>query len=421
MKNIIRHILKEFITEAQLKWTEDTIRDEAKKYTTAKEFRDSNFSAYNSALKKGKDFFNDITSHMIRLRRGKYSDDELRNIAKQYQTKTEFLKASSGGYDAAMQRGKEFYNDITSHMIDGHAKPRKYGDETLKELISNYTSLSDFRNEHPGAYDAILKKPEDVRNELYKNLTQRKKTPSQDEIINISKKYSKLKDFWDNDSLTAKTAKKYGEDFYKTITSHMTRMRRENLTDDDLINIAKHYDDLTDFYTKEPSVYSLINQRKLQQVATNHMNKDIVHWTKQDLIDKSKDYKNLRDFRSNYENLYAWALTNVSEKERKEIFSHFKPLGNLRKRLIYSFEFPDKSVYVGLTFDSDGLYKQHQKSITSAVNKYGKETGLTPTFNLLTEYVSDEEAVKMEYEYVNQYDNVNGNFLGIGLLEIGNI
>jgi predicted GIY-YIG superfamily endonuclease len=413
MKNLIHQILKEFIVEAQLKWTEETLRNEAKKYTTAKEFRDSNFSAYNSALKKGKDFFNDITSHMTRLRRGKYSDDELRNIAKQYQTKTEFLKASSGGYDAAMQRGKEFYDDITSHMIDGHAKPRKYSDETLKELISNYTSLSDFRNEHPGAYDAILKKSEEVRNEFYKNLTIKKRPYSKEDIINISKDYTTLKDFWDNQSGAAVAAKRYGEDFFNEVTKHMTRKRRDNVTDDDLINIAKQYKDLTDFYKNEPSTYSLLGQRGLLKTATAHLKRDVVNWTKDDLITISKKYVNLRDFRKDYENLYAWGLTNVSEKERKEIFSHFKPLGNLRKRLIYSFEFPDKSVYVGLTFDADGRYKQHQKSVTSAVNKYGKETGLIPTFNILTEYVSDEEAVKMEYEYVNQYRNNGWRILNI--------
>ena len=414
MRDLIKQILKEYIIEAQLKWTEETLRNEAKKYTTAKEFRDSNFSAYNSALKKGKDFFNDITSHMTRLRRGKYSDNELRNIAKQYQTKNDFLKASSGGYDAAMSRGKEFYDDITSHMVDGHTKPRKYDEETLNKLISQYEYLNDFRKENPQAYDAIRRKPEEVQNLFYKNIKRQKsKSLNKDEIINIAKQYDLLKDFWDNEPLAAKTAKKYGDIFFNDITSHMERKRRDNITDDELINIAKQYVDLTDFYKKEPSAYSLLGKRGLLKTATAHLKRDVVNWTKDDLITISKKYGNLRDFRSDYENLYAWALTNVSEKERKEIFSHFKPLGNIRKRLIYSFEFPDKSVYVGLTFDADGRYRQHQKSVTSAVNKYGKETGLIPTFNILTEYVSDEEAVKMEYEYVNQYRNNGWKILNI--------
>lgn len=416
MKELIKKILyEELLFEMPtLKWTEDALKDEASKYETIKDFRTNNNSAYNSARKKGDEFFKKITSHMKILKRGKYTDIELKNIASKYRTKSDFLKNMPGAWDAAYNRGKVFYDEITSHMEDGHTNPRIYTDDFLKKLISKYEKFSDFREENPQAYSAILRKSETEQDELYKNLVREKSKPlTQNEIIEISKKYKTLKDFWKNERLAATTAKKIGDEFFNQITSHMTRKRRDSVTDNELIALAKKYNDLTDFYTNEQPSYSLLIQRGLMKDATAHMKRDVTKWTKDDLINISKKYPNLRDFRTDYENLYAWALTNVSEKERKEIFSHFKPLGNLRKRLIYAFEFPDKSVYVGLTFDSEGRYKQHQKSISSAVNKYKTQTGLVPNFKILTDYVSDEEAVKMEYDYVNKYRNSGWKILNI--------
>jgi predicted GIY-YIG superfamily endonuclease len=414
MEDIIRKVISQYLSEGALKWTEDALRDEAKKYQFAKDFRDANFSAYNVALKKGKDFFNDITSHMKRLKRGKYSDEELIDIAKKYNTKTDFLTNNAGAWDAAYKKGKDFYNQITSHMIDGHTKPRKYDDETLKNLISKYTTLRDFREENPQAYDAIRRKNKIEQDEFYKNLiTQRVDSYTEQDLINIASKYTTLKDFWKKDRRAVITAKKIGEDFFNNLTAHMLRQRRDGVTDEELINIAKQYNDLTDFYTNDSATYNLLKNRGLMTQATAHMNRDVTKWTKDDLISLSKNYSTLRDFRKENENLYAWALNNVSEKERKDIFSHFKPLGNLRKRLIYAFEFPDKSVYVGLTFDADGRYKQHQKSVTSAVNKYIQQTGLEPEFKKLTEYVSDEQAVRMEYDYVNDYRDNGWKILNI--------
>lgn len=418
---MIRLLIKKLLWEYHLiemparKWSEESLRDEALKYDTLKDFRTTNNSAYNSAKNKGDDFFKEITSHMKILKRNKYSDDELRNIAQKYKTKSEFLKSEVGAWDASYKKGPEFYNSITSHMEDGRQnKTTKYSDDILKNLISNYTDFTEFRKDNEQAYYAILRKTREEQEELLKNLHRKKsKTLSRDEIIDISKKYTKLGDFWKNDRQAVVTAKKIGDDFFKEITSHMTRGRRDGITDQELYDIAKKYDDLTDFYTKEPATYALLKSRKLLKSAISHMHRDRENWTKDDLVNISKNFDNLRDFRNSYENLYAWALNNIPEVERKEIFTHFQPLGNLKKRLIYSFEFPDNSVYVGLTFDSDGRYKQHQQNVKSAVKKYQTQTGLTPVFKKLTDYVSDTEAIKSEYEFVKNYRNNGWKILNI--------
>ena len=41
-------------------------------------------------------------------------------------------------------------------------------------------------------------------------------------------------------------------------------------------------------------------------------------------------------------------------------FAHMKVLGDRKKRMIYAYEFPDHSVYVGLTFNYDKRDKEHK-------------------------------------------------------------
>lgn len=88
-----------------------------------------------------------------------------------------------------------------------------------------------------------------------------------------------------------------------------------------------------------------------------------------------------------------------------EICSHMKPLGSLYERLIYAYEFPDKSVYVGLTHDSDERYEDHMINKKGQVYKHINKTKLTPKYKLLTDYIDVYEASKKEGMVVEEYRN----------------
>jgi hypothetical protein len=67
-------------------------------------------------LKRGKDFYEDITSHM---KSSSLTNDELRNIAKKYRTKIEWYTNDRNTYRQAYNRDKKFpgfWEDITSDM-----------------------------------------------------------------------------------------------------------------------------------------------------------------------------------------------------------------------------------------------------------------------------------------------------------------
>lgn len=56
-------------TSARVKWTEASVREEAKKYNTRKEFNKGNQSAYQAARKL--EILDDVCSHMEKVKRGR--------------------------------------------------------------------------------------------------------------------------------------------------------------------------------------------------------------------------------------------------------------------------------------------------------------------------------------------------------------
>ncbi len=105
-----------------------------------------------------------------------------------------------------------------------------------------------------------------------------------------------------------------------------------------------------------------------------------------------------------------------SHKWINECCKHMIPLGSSHKRLIYVFEFSDKSAYIGLTFNSNQRKKEHidlKLKKRTAVGKYIEKTGLQPKFIELTEYLDKDNAVILEDKHIQEYRNNGWNILNI--------
>jgi hypothetical protein len=102
-----------------------------------------------------------------------------------------------------------------------------------------------------------------------------------------------------------------------------------------------------------------------------------------------------------------------------KINKSFIPVGNLFKRMVYLYEFPDKTSYIGLTADETKRKSAHLNSDRSQVFKYAKDTNQTPSFYRLAKnesgkivktkdlkYIDAIEAQKLEKEAVDYYRNV---------------
>jgi hypothetical protein len=139
----------------------------------------------------------------------------------------------------------------------------------------------------------------------------------------------------------------------------------------------------------------------------NNIRKPRGYWTKERCQEEALKYNNRKDF-----NIYSKSayLRSIKNRWIDEICSHMIVSGNKYKRCIYSYEFDDNFVYVGLTFNINKRQINRDYDITDKVTKHIKETSLQPLRKQLTDYIDVNDAIKMEEYFINFYKN-NGWFI----------
>jgi predicted GIY-YIG superfamily endonuclease len=137
---------------------------------------------------------------------------------------------------------------------------------------------------------------------------------------------------------------------------------------------------------------------------------NMVTWSKELCQQEALKYETKRDFRiinrNAYEFAYRYGFLN-------EICIHMIPVGSKLKRCLYVYEFPDHSVYVGITSDFKRRKSDREKRQFDTVTKYINKTGLQPVHKQLTDYVEVTEAQRLEGECVNEYKDNNWQVLNV--------
>lgn len=191
-----------------------------------------------------------------------------------------------------------------------------------------------------------------------------------------------------------------------------SRSYAEDLTMDDCIKFRKEHPGMT---LTELNKHHMLYSKAMHRIGLLDglfPDRRVTHeeYSDEYLIEEAKKYPNKRELR---ESAY-WLLTAIrSHKLQKQAYEHMDVLGNRRYRMIYAYEFPDHSVYVGLTFDYKKRDKEHKTQPSSTVKKYMKRTGLTPVHKPLTGYLPVKDAQRLEGEYVEKYRSDGWKILNI--------
>jgi hypothetical protein len=126
------------------------------------------------------------------------------------------------------------------------------------------------------------------------------------------------------------------------------------------------------------------------------------YWTKEKCYEESLKYAYRGDFREKSKSAYAIACRNGWIND---ICVHMINVGNRYNKCIYSYEFSDNHVYVGLTYNVEKRAKDRMKCKTDSVTIHIKNSGLEPIFKQLTDYISVDKSIILEGEYVERYRN----------------
>ena len=289
MKQLIRHILHEHISEIQeaRKYTDDEVEIEARKFNTIKDFREKSPNFYSQAKRKGlmpkfKEF---LSSKIIN-----WSDEELEKSASNFKTLKDYINTSGSGYKTAKGKGKDFFDRITSHMP--RVKVWTY-DEAKKEALK-YENFADFRKNSPAYHQSE-------------------------------------KNGWN-------------EEFMQFLKLAKGEWRK--YTKDMVISDVNKSHNKVEFRDKFPLAYKAARENGWYDEVTQ-------------------------------------PLVNVIDD---------------RTRLIYVYEFPDKSVYVGLTVNEKRRKTGHLniEDIESPVAQHIINTGMEPQYKVIVKDLTPKEAQESE-------------------------
>ncbi|MFD0863892.1 hypothetical protein ACFQ1M_16880 [Sungkyunkwania multivorans] len=167
-----------------IKWDDNSLKKEALKYKTIKEFREKAHGAYSTAVAKG---FEKFGSHLKYVRN--YWDlEKVEKEALNYSHKSDFREKSSSAYDWCLR----------NNMIDeicGHMKSRvnKWDLQKVKEIAKQYDSMTEFQKGNRSAFEWARKS--DFFGKICDGMRPLRKSWNFELVIEEVKKYSSKAEF----------------------------------------------------------------------------------------------------------------------------------------------------------------------------------------------------------------------------------
>lgn len=193
------------------------------------------------------------------------------------------------------------------------------------------------------------------------------------------------------------------------ICSHMAYLREYNHTKEDCRLEALKYRTRKEFKENNSKMYHMITEHRWYDLF-DHM--PIVR-NSNNYLSKIECYEEALKYATRIEfskNSYRHYKVAYRKKWLDEICFHMKPLGNLYKRCVYVYEFSDKSVYIGLTFNLEKRDNQHLNKKTP-VHNHMEKTHTHPIRRILSEYIDAIEAKQLEINTIIEYRNNGWNIL----------
>jgi hypothetical protein len=214
---------------------------------------------------------------------------------------------------------------------------------------------------------------------------------SDEMIMEEAKKYEYLNDFRKYSKNACEAANRKGKDYFKKVTSHMMYLRELGKTDEYLIKIAEQYDRAIDFKKDKPKDYGLCMFRKLNSKIKYKKGRWGRSLSPEEVLSLASQYDSASHLIKNNRRIYRLVERYGLHKEVK-----YKEglVGNKFRRMVYVYEFSDNFFYCGLTFNERDRHNRHMSA--GPVFNHMKKNNLIPIKKKISEYISSEEASKLE-------------------------
>lgn len=272
-------------------------------------------------------------------------------------------------------------------------KQKLYTNSEIENEARKYNTISDFQKYSPNYY--VLARARKLMPK-FREFLQTKLTTWTDEMLKEEAlKYRTKNEFAKNSSSAYTTARK--RKILDEITTHMPQVKI--WTKEEAKNESLKYNSKIEF-KKSPAHHQSVKNGWLDEFFDNVY----VYWDKDKAHKEALKYNTKTEFQ--YGSFGAY-LASYRHGWINDITSHMIPVGNLYKRMVYVYEFPNNHVYIGLTSDKKRRHKEHTNvdTISSPVVKHIIETGLDPTYKEESAYIDAQDAQNLEQCTIDRYRN----------------
>ena len=201
------------------RWTDAEIWEDSKKFQTLKEWRITSSGAYSAASKRG--LLEEITKSMSRSIKpsGFWTKERVMEDAGKYKSRTEWLRNSSGAATMAKRNG--WYEEVVAEMpmLIEHGKWTK---QNVIDEAKKYESPSQWSRAPNGSYSAALKKGWLKEASLHMMPAARPRKWTKALILEDAKKYSSRGEWQKAKGSAAAVAIEKG--WHEEATRHMYRV-----------------------------------------------------------------------------------------------------------------------------------------------------------------------------------------------------
>jgi len=330
--------------------------------------------------------------------------------ALKYTLKTKWQVKSNGAYKAVVRNG--WYDECTSHMLEINKPHGYWTKERCKEDALNFKTKIDWKINGTHSYNAAQRSG--WSEECSSHMTPLRINWTLDMCKEEALKY-KSRTKWSNNSSSYSAA--LIKDWLDECCKHMTVLRKK-WTLNECIEDALIYKNKRDWSNTNGGGYSFARNHGWLEKCCGHM--DVLRnedrnkrqkWTFEKCLKNAKKYNTIKEWKENSSG-YDTAYRNGWLKKCK---AHMKTLSGNKKRLVYCILFYNeknmKSIYIGLTWNTNQRINGHMTRDTSPVFKHMTKYKLKPKFVKLTDYIDEKDAQKIEEQYQELAKNKNYNIL----------
>lgn len=306
-----------------IKWTEEAILEDSKKYTNVMDWVNTPKSGYPAASAAG--ILEKATAHMERQMKtpGSWTKAEVVEYSIQFTTITEWNKEDKKSYAAAQRMGLLDDPDVVGHFTKGLVINKKWTKEKVLADAKNYSSRSEWKKNSGAAYRAS--RNDDYFDEAVADMKTPEKTRkwTKEKIMLDAKKY-KSRSEWNRYSPSAVSAARKRGCFDQAV-NHMKILipKGKWSKKSSVLTSAKKYKSKSEWQRHEVGAYESAKNNGWFEEATVHMKRpvSIIKWTKKAVLEDSKNHNSRSKWKKNSPGAYNSARKN---EWFKEAVSHMK-------------------------------------------------------------------------------------------------